>query len=480
MNQPAWNGWGAGIANTRSQTASAAGLDVAKIADLKLKWAFGFPDTTAVYGQPSVVSGRVFVGVDSGYVYSLDALTGCMIWSFKADAGVRSAVTIGQETGAAAIAYFGDQAGNIYALDAATGTQRWKTKADPHPLARITGATQLYQGRLYVPVASGEERAAADPKYECCTFRGSVAALDAATGRRIWQTYIIADKPKPTGKNAKGTQQFAPSGGGVWSAPTIDPKRDAIYIGTGDAYSVPAAKTTDSIMALSLDDGKVLWSVQDTANDVWVVGCIRDTDKENCPKHAGPDYDFGSSPMLVNLPNGKSLLIAGQKSGFVWAHDPDQKGKVVWKTAVFSKPPEATGQIVWGGTADQSAAYFGVNSGGVVALALENGERKWFTELKPSEGRKNGQDAAISSIPGYVFSSGWDGVLRVLSTADGKVVWSFDTVKQFQTVNGVPAKGGSMGSAGPTIAGGMVFVGSGYPGVQSGVNGNVLLAFGTE
>lgn len=233
-------------------------------------------------------------------------------------------------------------------------------------------------------------------------------------------------------------------------------------------------------MALGLDDGKVLWSVQDTANDAWVVGCIRATDRENCPKDAGPDYDFGSSPMLVNLRNGKSLLIAGQKSGYVWAHDPDQKGKVVWKTAVFSKPPEATGQIVWGGTADQSAAYFGVNSGGIVALSLANGERKWFTELQPAAFRKNGQDAAISSIPGYVFSGGWDGVLRALSTSTGKVVWSFDTVQDFKTVNRVAARGGSIGSAGPTIAGGMVFVGSGYPGVQSGVNGNVLLAFGSQ
>lgn len=476
--KPAWNGWGVNISNTRMQSASGAGLGSPAIGSLKLKWAFGFPGATSVYGQPSVVAGRVFVGVDSGYVYSIDAATGCVYWSFKADAGVRSAVSVGKSARPdQALAYFGDLKGNVYAVDARTGEQVWKTAADPHPQARVTGATQLFEGRLYVPVASLEELSATEPGYECCTFRGSVVAMNAQTGKIIWKTYTIASVPKPAGKNAKGAQQYAPSGGGVWNSPTIDPKRKALYIGTGDAYTLPAAKTTDSIMALSLDDGKMLWSVQDTANDAWVVSCIRDN-KENCPKEAGPDYDFGASPMLVNLASGKSLLICAQKSGYVYGHDPDQKGKLIWKTANFSKPPEATGQIVWGGTADEDSAYFGLNSGGIVALGLKDGERRWFTDLKPEQGRKTGQDSAISSMPGYIVSGGWDGVLRILSANDGRVVWSFDMRKEFETVNGVKAKGGSMGSAGPTIAGGMIFAGAGYPGVQEGVSGNVLLAFG--
>lgn len=473
-SKPSWNGWGGNISNTRTQGAE-AGLTAPQIAQLKLKWAFGFPGAQAVYGQPSVVAGRVFVGVDTGYVYSLDAATGCVYWSFHADAGVRSAVSVGP-----ALAYFGDLKGNVYALNSATGAQVWKVSADPHPEAHITGATQLFEDRLYVPVASGEEGASTNPAYKCCTFRGSIVALDARTGRQIWKTYMIPDAPKPTTKNAKGTQLYAPSGAGVWSAPTIDPKRRALYVGTGDAYTQPAAKTTDSIVALSLADGKILWSVQDTPNDAWVVACIRDTNKENCPKDAGPDYDFGSSPILIDLHNGKTALIAGQKSGNVWAHDPDSKGAVMWKTAVFSKPPEATGQIVWGGTADDASAYFGLASGGVVSLALENGERRWLTPLQPDAGRKAGQDAAISSFPGFVVSGGWDGVLRILSTRDGKVQWSFDMLKEFTTVNGVPAKGGAMGSAGPTVAGGMIFAGAGYPGVQGGANGNVLLAFGVQ
>ena len=479
--KPSWNGWGAGIANTRFQNAAAAKLTAQDVPRLKLKWAFGFPGAKTVYGQPSVVAGRVFVGVDTGYVYSMDAASGCVYWSYRADAAVRSAVSVGPAgTAGQYLAYFGDLKGNVYALNAATGAQVWKIALDPHPSARITGAPQLYENRLYVPVSSLEEATASDPSYECCTFRGSVAALDARTGKQIWKTYIIPDAPKPTGKNAKGAQQFGPSGGGVWNSPTIDPKRHVLYVGTGDAYSQPAATTTDSIVALSLDTGEMVWSVQDLAGDAWIVACMGDKDRENCPEKAGPDYDFGSSPILKSLPGGKTVLIAGQKSGDVWVHDPDKKGAVVWKTGVFSKPPEATGQIVWGGTADDQSAYFGLNSGGIVALALKDGERRWLASIEPPPGRKRGHDAAISAIPGVVFSGGWDGFLRALSTKDGKILWSFDMQREFRTVNGVAAKGGSMGSAGPVVANGMVFAGAGYPGVQNGENGNVLLAFSVE
>jgi polyvinyl alcohol dehydrogenase (cytochrome) len=478
--KPSWNGWGAGFANARFQEAAAAQLDADQVPKLRLKWAFGFPGAKAVYGQPSVVAGRVFLGVDTGFVYSIDAATGCVYWSYQAGGPVRSAVTVGPGPRGQYLAYFGDLKGNVYAVDASTGEQVWKINLDNHPVARITGAPQLYQNRLYVPVASFEEVSAEDPAYQCCTFRGSVAALDAQTGRQIWKSYIIPEANKATGKNAKGTQQFGPSGGGVWNSPTLDPRRHALYVGTGDAYTAPAAKTTDAIVALDLDTGKMLWSVQDTPGDAWVVGCARDKDRENCPPDAGPDYDFGSSPILKSLPNGKSILIAGQKSGNVWAHDPDRKGAVVWKTAVFSTPPKPSGQIVWGGSADNRDAYFGLASGGIVALSLPNGEREWSTLIDPAEGRRGGHDAAVSAMPGVIFSGGRDGVLRALSSKDGKIIWDFDTIQEFKTVNGIPAKGGSMGSAGPTISGGMVFAGSGYTGAQPGVNGNVLLAFGVE
>ena len=480
--KPSWNGWGAGITNARFQDAAGAQIAADQVSRLKLKWAFGFPGAKAVYGQPTVVGGRVFVGVDTGLVYSIDAASGCAYWSYQAADGVRSAVSIGPgRTAGESLAYFGDQKANVYALNAATGELVWKVRLDAHPGARITGAPQLYQNRLYVPVASNEEALAVDASYECCTFRGSVAALDGLTGHQIWRTYVIPQAAKATGQNAKGTRQYGPSGGGVWNAPTLDPQHHVLYVGTGDAYSKPVPRTTDSILALDMENGKVLWSVQDLAGDAWVVSCIQGRGTpENCPKDAGPDFDFGSSPILRDLPSGQRLLIAAQKSGIIWAHDPDHKGAVIWKTSVASKQPGPQGQVNFGGSADERNAYFGLDSGGIVALGLRDGERQWFTDIQPEGGRHGGLDAAVSTMPGVVFSGGWDGVLRALSTNNGAILWSFDMLRDFETVNGVPARGGSMGSAGPTVAGGMLFAGAGYPGVQDGRNGNVLLAFSVE
>jgi polyvinyl alcohol dehydrogenase (cytochrome) len=279
---------------------------------------------------------------------------------------------------------------------------------------------------------------------------------------------------------------WGPSGSGVWNSPTIDPKRKALYIGTGDAYTSPAAKSSDGLMALDLATGKVLWQVQDLEGDAWLVGCPEDPAKrpENCPKDMGPDHDFGAPPILKELPNGKRVLVAGQKSGMVWAHDPDNKGAVVWKAPTSSGLAPASGQIVWGGAADEKNAYFGLHTGGIVALQLDNGERRWFTKIDPAPAvsKLPGNEGSVSAIPGAVFAGGWDGVLRVLATDGGRVLWEYNMVQEYKTVNGVAAKGGSMVAAGPTVAGGMVFAGSGYPGLGAGAGlpGNVLLAFGVE
>lgn len=471
---PAWNGWGADISNTRFQTQKSAGLAAAQVPQLKLKWAFGFPGAGSVFGQPSIAGGRVFVGVDTGYVYAIDAASGCVYWSFEAEAGVRTAVTVDRAT-----AWFGDLKANVYAVNVATGELIWKVKVEDHSSARITGAPKLYQGRLYVPVASGEEGAGGNPRYPCCTFRGSVVALDAATGRQIWKTYAIPDAPQPTTKSATGVQHYGPAGAGIWMSPTIDPKQHALYVGTGDAYTEPAAKTTDALIAMDLDSGKILWVAQDTENDTWLAGCTANAPTGNCPEKLGPDHDFASPPILKTLPNGKRILIAGQKSGNVWGHDPDRKGAVVWKTAITDNTTEFGGKIIWGGAADDVNAYFGLGPGGIAAVQFRDGERKWFTPLTPAPAmaRHPGQDGPLTAIPGVVFSGGWDGVLRALSTADGHVVWEYDTAHDFKTVNGAAGKGGSMGAAGPTLAGGTLFVGSGYVGVKGGMPGNVLLAF---
>jgi polyvinyl alcohol dehydrogenase (cytochrome) len=476
-----WNGWGPDASNARFQSAAAAQIPADQVTKLKVKWAFGFPGVKAVLGAPVIAGGRVFLGVDTGNVYSLDAATGCQYWSFQADGSVRSAVTMDRVSGRY-LAFFGDLKANAYALDAATGEMVWKVHMDDHPRALITAAPKVFEGRVYVPVASGEEGAGVNPNYACCTFRGSVVALDAATGRQIWKTFTIADESKQVGKNSNGVARWAPAGGGVWNSPTIDAKRRALYIGTGDAYTEPAPKTTDSILALDLTTGKILWSVQDTENDAWLVGCNGAKVPENCPKGLGPDHDFGSSPILKTLAGGRTLLIAGQKSGNVWAHDVDNKGAVVWRTALVNNTTEFGGKIVWGGTADDQNAYFGLGPGGIGAIQLRDGERKWFTTLQPAPAVAThpGQDGALSAIPGVVFSGGFDGVLRALASDTGRVIWEFNTVQDFQTVNGVAAKGGSISVSGPTIAGGMLYVGSGYIGVRNGMPGNVLLAFSAK
>jgi polyvinyl alcohol dehydrogenase (cytochrome) len=471
---PSWNGWGADLSNTRFQA------ERISASQLKLKWAFGFPGAKAVSGQPTVAGGRVFVSADNGYVYSLDAATGCVYWSFHADATVRSSLTVGRISANRYAAYFGDAKANAYAVDASTGEPIWKVRVEDHPSARITGAPRLFENRLYVPVASGEEGAGGNSNYACCTFRGSVVALNVATGVQIWKTYMISDEPKPVKKNTNGVQRWAPAGAGVWNSPTIDTSRRALYVGTGDAYTEPAAKTTDSIVALDLDSGRILWSVQDTENDVWLAVCGPNNHPENCPDELGPDHDFGSPPILKTLPGGRRILVAGQKSGNVWAHDPDNKGAVLWKTPLVANTKEFGGKIVWGGAADEQYAYFGLGPGGIAAVRLTEGEKKWFTPLRPAAAVAThpGQDGPLAAVSGFVFSGGWDGVLRALSTTDGSVAWEFNTVRDFETVNGVAAKGGSMGAAGPIVAGKLLFVPSGYVGVRQGIPGNVLLAFG--
>ncbi len=481
--KPSWNGWGNDpTTNARFQPAKAAGLTANQVPQLKLKWAFGFPGVEQTNGQPTIAGGRVFIGVDTGAVYSLDAATGCVYWSFQADASVRTAINIGPVKGHGSAKdgiSFGDVRANVYMLDAATGKPLWKVKVEDNTVARITGAPTLYEGRLYVPVSSSEERSGGlSSVYPCCTFRGSVVALDASTGRQIWKTYTVQEAPKPVGKTSKGVTIWAPNGGAVWNSPTIDVKRHALYIGTGDAYNRPAAATTDAIMALDMGTGKILWAHQDTEGDAWLVGCGSQNSSENCPKDLGPDYDFGASPILRTLPDGHRILVAGQKSGMVWGHDPDQEGTVVWKSQLV--PKLALGMITFGGAADEQSAYFGLRTGAVAAVQLTNGEKRWLTPIEaPTGSGPRGETAALTAIPGVIFSGSWEGVVRAFSSDDGHLLWQYDTMRDFQTVNGVKAKGGSMAAPGPTVVDGMVFVGSGYT-FTTGIPGNVLLAFSPQ
>jgi polyvinyl alcohol dehydrogenase (cytochrome) len=469
-----WNGWGVDVHNTRFQDAKGAGITTAQIPNLKLQWAFGFPLGVSSFGQPSVAAGRVFVGSDIGYVYSLDMHTGCVYWSYQTKAAVRTAITFGRVANSSKYAvYLGDMQANVYALDAATGALLWTHRAEDHFSARITAAPTLYEGRLYVPVSTSEGFSASTPEYPCCTFRGSVVALNASKGDQVWKTYTIPES-KPTRKNSAGTQLYGPSGVAVWNSPTIDAKRKAIYFGTGDSATEPAPETSDAIMALDLDSGKVRWVFQAEPNDATLGGCGA-SKSEACPEHPGPDWDFGASPILKTLPGGRELLLAPNKGGTIFALDPDRKGAVVWKTDISETKSRRSTNLVWGGSADQQNLYVGLVSGSITGVQLTTGEKVWTTHLA-APGSRASYAAANSAIPGAVFIGGTDGKVHALASSDGHELWSFDTAREFDTVNKVSARGGSIGSAGPTIAGGMVFIGSGYS-VVSGMPGNVLLAF---
>jgi polyvinyl alcohol dehydrogenase (cytochrome) len=482
---PSWNGWSADVTNSRYQTAKGAGLTADQVPHLKLKWAFGYPTGVSAFGQPAVASGRVFVGSDIGYVYSLDAKSGCVYWSYQAKGNVRGGPSVGPVKGHGATKYavfFGDAHANVYAVDAQTGQELWTKKVDDHFVARITASPKLYEGSLYVPVSSSEEFAAANLDYPCCTSRGSVVKLDASTGAQEWKTYVVPETPKPTRKNSRGVQQYAPAGASVWNSPTIDAKRHAIYFGTGDSETEPAATMSDSVMAVDMKSGKVLWHYQAQAGDAFLGGCTGPEKTDNCPTENGPDLDIGNSPVLHSLPGGKSIVVAGTKDGKLFALDPDKKGAVVWQTKVVDNPPGTPlfrlSGIVWGGAFDGRAAYYGQTGGGITAIQLTTGEKLWNKPLaEPGQHVNNG--AAATAMEGVVFIAGSDGKIHALKSADGTEVWSYATDRPFETVNKVEAKGGSIASIGPTIANGMLFIGSGY-GVIGGPTGNVLLAFGIE
>ena len=492
-----WHGWSADPENTRLQSAAAAGMDRSQVSKLKLKWAFGFPGATSALGQPSVAGGRLFVGSAAGAVYALDAHTGCTYWTFKAAQTVRTAINLAPYGSGRHAVYFGDAQSTVYGVDADTGALLWKTRVDEHPFSHITGSPTLFEGRLYVPVSTGAEEfvAAGDPKYKCCTARGSVVALDARDGERLWKTYTIPE-PKPTRVNSAGTQLMGPSGVSVWSAPTVDIKHKVLYVGTGNEHSGPETTASDAVLALEMGTGKLLWSKQLTPADHWNVACVL-PGQANCPEKPGEDTDIGASPILVTLANGKRLLLVGQKSGVVWALDPDAEGAIVWQKRIGKGG--VLGGVMWGPAADAQNVYVPLSDfalrgpteggdpkagGGLFALRITSGEQAWYAPPETPKcagtlGCTPAQMAPATVIPGVVFSGSMDGHLRAYDTSDGAVIWDFDTLRDFTTVNGVKARGGSMSASGAVVAGGMLFVDSGY-GALGGMPGNVLLAFAAE
>lgn len=486
---PAFTGAGLDDASTHSVSTEKAGISRANAGRLRLKWAFGFPLANRARSQPALGGGAIFVGSHGGKVYALDRETGCTRWSFDAAAEVRTGIVLSPwragDAAAVPLAFFGDWAGNAYAVEAFTGKLVWKVHADAHPSAVITASPALFGNTLYVAVSSLEEASAASPGYVCCTFRGSILAIDARTGREKWRTWLV-DEPK----SQPGTKALGPSGVPVWAGMAIDRKRHHLIVATGDNYTRPVTELSDALVALDLRTGAVKWHFQATEGDAWNVDCVT-PDPDNCPEEAGPDYDFGAIPVLATDAAGRDYVLAGQKSGIAWAVDA-ASGKLVWQRQV------GRGGMAGGvhfGIAERGGRVFVAISDmpdfvqrpfpaapGLHALDLATGKPLWYAPPpdKVCAGRPlciPGNSGAITATPELVLAGSDDGHVRIHDAATGAQLWQYDTVQDIPTVNLVPAKGGSIsGGAAPIVEGGQVIVSSGY-GFVSKMPGNVLLVF---
>jgi polyvinyl alcohol dehydrogenase (cytochrome) len=490
---PNSQGWGNGTHNRRHYGAGQTSINAGNLDRLQLKWAFAYPEAVRARSQPAIVGGAVVVGSQSGAVYALDQESGCLRWTFNASAEVRTAIVpspwaAGDD--ASPMLYFGDLVGNIYAIDAITGELAWRDRPDDHPSLTLTAAPVLEGGRLYVPLSSLEVTAAADPTYPCCTFRGGIAVYDARSGEKLWTAYTIDQPPAEVSKNSVGTPVIAPSGAPIWNTPAIDRKRGVMYAGTGENYSSPANDTSDAIMAFDLEDGRIRWHQQMTPGDAWNMGCETE-EKINCPAEDGPDYDFGAAVIVATTSGGRDVLIAGQKSGDVYGLDPDNNGKILWHQKLGRGGIQ--GGVHFGMTTDGDTVYVPMSDfdggarwpgkayPGMFALDVGTGKVKWYT---PTVDQCNGREfcqpglsAAASSVNGGVMGGAMDGVMRFYAADSGQVSWQFDADRDFDTVNGVTASGGSFGGAtGPVFSGNKLFMNAGY-GIYFHMPGNVLLVF---
>jgi polyvinyl alcohol dehydrogenase (cytochrome) len=497
-----WNGWSPTTGNARLQSSGAAALTADRVPQLKLKWAFGFAGDVTAFAAPTVIDDQIFVGSAGGLVHAMRAESGCLQWVFQANGPVRAAIVVAPMEGGRHALLFGDLTGWFYAVAAETGELIWKQQVETHDSTRLTAAAAVYDGVVFVPVSSWEEARAGDPTYPCCTFRGSVVALRVRDGAQLWKTYMT-DAAKEIGRNASDALRFGPSGVGVWATPTVDAKRRLLYVATGDNYTEPASSTSDAVLALDMRAGRIVWTKQITERDVFNGSCRAAA--ANCPEGAGPDYDFGSSAILLDRAGQREMLLAGQKSGIVFALDPTKQGEIVWQTRIGKGG--TNGGIEWGMATDGEIVYATVSDvgrtrqednpldarryaldpqegGGLTALRVKDGSKVWYAAPQPCPtgapaGCSPAQPGAVTLIPGVVFATSYDGHVRAHAAADGKLLWDYDTAREFTTVNNVPAHGGSIDGPGPVVAGGLVLVNSGYP-RNGGMPGNVLLAFGAD
>ena len=493
LDESRLTGWGHDT--RRYVPAEVAGFNRSQIADLELKWSFGFPASTRARSQPSIAMGAVFVGSQDGTVYAFDLETGCVRWTFAARAEVRTGITLGSR-GPEGIptAYFGDIIANLYAVDANTGELIWQTSADEHHSATLTGTPAFTDGNLYVPVSSLEVVTAANPDYACCTFRGHVMAVDGNDGSVLWDSYAIPNPPSAVGTTSAGTDMLGPSGAPVWTSPTVDVEKNLLIFGTGENYSSPADTNSDAVIAVALDSGERIWSRQTFPGDAWNVACMM-ADNPNCPTEDGPDYDQASSPLLVEISAGKTVVVAGQKDGRVFALDWETGQTKLWEVKLGRGSIQ--GGVHFGMASDGTTVYVPINDmndtrngewldpeqarPGVSAVNAATGEILWqhVQENVCGDGRPfcdPGVSAAITATDGAVVAGHLDGVIRIYDGASGDIVWSYDTTTPVTGTNGVVAKGGGMSGSGPAIGAGHMVINSGY-GLYNHEAGNALLVF---
>ena len=425
----------------------------ANVANLKVKWTFEAGDD--ISSEPIVVNGVVYFGSWDGKEYAVEAKTGKKIWEFDAGQSSRAAATY--ENGLLA---FVDIAGFLHVLDAKTGVEKWKKRTDTHRNTVGTSAPMMYQGKIYLGVASHEEGAMLGKNdYVCCTFRGSVVAFDAARGDEIWRWWVLPEPAIERAEKKSGVKVMGPSGGAVWSTVHLDPAANRLFVTTGNQYTGPNMDDANAIVALDLKTGKKVWSFKGIPRDIWNFDC------RNTPDCDDLDVDFGSSPVYFKGPNGQQLIGAGQKSGWFYALDP-KTGKVVWKTEVG--PGGKLGGIEFGDTSDGERVYAGISNfpkqGSVNALDGATGKILWSTKSPDNKanfgpitvtGRANNRLVWAGSVGNFV---------RAYDASNGKILWEFDT-------------GGAVGG-GITVVDGTVYVGSGYKFLRIGKGNNKLYAFG--
>jgi polyvinyl alcohol dehydrogenase (cytochrome) len=488
-------------AATRSLSAAQAGLAKADIGRLELDFAVGFPETTGLRSGGVIVGDTLFyTPVSTRKVLALDARSGCARWVHDHDSALRTSMAYGRlgPDGPMGLV-MADTRGRLLALDAATGRQLYLVEARHDPNVLTTGSPVLHDGIVIVPISAGDAGQAADDRFECCKTSGAVAAFDAATGRRLW-LWRTMEEAKPTGAvNAAGTPLWGPSGAPIWSTPTIDGDRRLVYVTSGENTSLPATVTSDAVIALDLDTGEQRWVFQALENDVWNMACSRRTPGANCPPpelSVRRDHDFGAGVILASLPDGRDVVIAGQKSSDVWALDADT-GEKVWHAKL--SPGSALGGVHWALASDGRRVYVPLNdpvfptppgapapAPGMYALDLATGALVWSWRVEPACGERQarapacsrlfGLSAAPLLIDGALIAATIDGRVYAFDAETGEVIFETDTLRDYDTVNGVAARGGAIDSHSIFAGDGALFIASGY-GLFGQPPGNVLLAF---